>query len=109
MGAGRYSPGTPSALTQIVHYSSSHYTVFHSVIYNSVYSPSSQPSCTVLLLDVMYTTDPHHRSKSYSPPWAAPFHLFLHDTTHEQYTVLIHKYHTGTVFIVIVIVIYIYL
>ena len=35
-GAGRYSPGAPSALTQIVHYSSSYYTVFHSVIYNSV-------------------------------------------------------------------------
>ena len=35
-GAGRYSPGTPSALMQIVHYSSSYYTVFHSVIYNSV-------------------------------------------------------------------------
>ena len=28
--------------------------------------------------DVMYTTDPHHRSKSYLSPWAAPFHLFLH-------------------------------
>ena len=27
----------------------------------------------------MYTTDPHHRSKPYSPPWAAPFNLFLHD------------------------------
>ena len=35
-GAGRCSPGTPSALTQIVPYSSSLYTVFHSVIYNSV-------------------------------------------------------------------------
>ena len=35
-GAGWYSPGTPSALTQIVPYSSSLYTVFHSVIYNSV-------------------------------------------------------------------------
>ena len=35
-GAGRESPGTPSALTQIVHYSSSYYTVFHFVIYNSV-------------------------------------------------------------------------
>ena len=33
---GRYSPGTPSALTQIVHYLSSYYTVFHSVVYNSV-------------------------------------------------------------------------
>ena len=43
------------------------------------YSPSSEPSHTVLLLDVMYTTDPHLRSKSYSPPWAAPFNLFLHD------------------------------
>ena len=32
--AGRYSPG--AALTQIVPYSSSLYTVFHSVIYNSV-------------------------------------------------------------------------
>ena len=37
-GASRYSPGAPSALTQIVHYSSSYYTVFHSVIYNSVAS-----------------------------------------------------------------------
>ena len=35
-GAGRYSPGTSSVLTQIVHYLSSYYTVFHSVIYNSV-------------------------------------------------------------------------
>ena len=34
--AGRYSPGASSALTQIVPYSSSFYTVFHSVIYNSV-------------------------------------------------------------------------
>ena len=29
----------------------------------------------------MYTTDPHQRSKSYSPTWAAPFHLFLHGPT----------------------------
>ena len=35
-GAGRYSPGDPSALTQIVHYLSSYHTVFHSVMYNSV-------------------------------------------------------------------------
>ena len=35
-GAGRYSPGTSSVLTQIVHYLSSYYTVFHCVIYNSV-------------------------------------------------------------------------
>ena len=35
-GEGRYSPGAPSALTQIVHYLFSYYTVFHSVIYNSV-------------------------------------------------------------------------
>ena len=35
-GAGWYIPGATSALTQIVHYSSSYYTVFHSVIYNSV-------------------------------------------------------------------------
>ena len=34
--AGQYSPGAPSTLTQIVHYSSSYYTVFQSVIYNSV-------------------------------------------------------------------------
>ena len=32
----QYSPGAPSTLTQIVPYSSSLYTVFHSVIYNSV-------------------------------------------------------------------------
>ena len=31
-----YSPGASSALTQIVPYSASLYTVFHSVIYNSV-------------------------------------------------------------------------
>ena len=37
VGAGRYSPGAPSALTQIVPYLTSLYTVFHSVIYNSVY------------------------------------------------------------------------
>ena len=35
-GAGQYSSGTSSVLTQIVPYSSSLYTVFHSVIYNSV-------------------------------------------------------------------------
>ena len=35
-GGGRYSPGASSGLTQIVPYSSSLYTVFHSVIYNSV-------------------------------------------------------------------------
>ena len=35
-GAGRYSPGATSELTQIVHYLSSNYTLFHSVIYNSV-------------------------------------------------------------------------
>ena len=42
------------------------------------YIPSSEPSRTVHFPDVMYTTDPHHRSKSYSPPCAAPFNLFLH-------------------------------
>ena len=36
MRGGRYSPGAPSALTQIVPYLFSLYTVFHSVIYNSV-------------------------------------------------------------------------
>ena len=35
-GAGQYSPGAPSTLTQIVTSSSSLYTVFHSVSYNSV-------------------------------------------------------------------------
>ena len=35
-GSWRYSPGAPSALTQIVSFSSSLYTVFHSAIYNSV-------------------------------------------------------------------------
>ena len=35
-GMGQYSLGASSALTQIVPYSSSLYTVFHSVIYNSV-------------------------------------------------------------------------
>ena len=33
---GQYSPGTSSALTQIVLYSASLYTVFNTVIYNSV-------------------------------------------------------------------------
>ena len=33
-GAGQYSPGVSSALTQIVPYSSSLYTVFHSVIHS---------------------------------------------------------------------------
>ena len=37
--AGQYSPGASSALTQIVPYSASLYTVFHSVIYNSVVHP----------------------------------------------------------------------
>ena len=40
-GAGRYRPGAPSALTQIVPYLSSLYTVFHSVTYNSVVSAES--------------------------------------------------------------------
>ena len=31
-------------------------------------TPCSEPSNTVLLLDVMHTTDPHQRSKSNSPP-----------------------------------------
>ena len=35
-GTDRYSPFTSSTLTQIVPYSSSLYTVFHSAIYNSV-------------------------------------------------------------------------
>ena len=39
MRGGRYSPGASPALTQIVHYSPSYYTVFHSVIYNSVAPP----------------------------------------------------------------------
>ena len=34
--AGQYSPGASSALTQIVPYSASLYTIFHSVNYNSV-------------------------------------------------------------------------
>ena len=34
--AGQYSPGVSAALTQIVPYSASLYTVFHSVFYNSV-------------------------------------------------------------------------
>ena len=40
-GAGRYRPGAPSALTQIVPYLSSLYTVFHSVTYHSVVSAES--------------------------------------------------------------------
>ena len=35
-GGRQYSPGASSALTKIVPYSSSVYTAFHSVIYNSV-------------------------------------------------------------------------
>ena len=42
-GGGRYSPGASSALTQIVPYFSSLYTVFHSVIYNSVLIVQSFP------------------------------------------------------------------
>ena len=38
-GGGRYSPGESSVLMQIVPYSSSIYTVFHSVIYNSKVQP----------------------------------------------------------------------
>ena len=37
--AGQYSPGVSAALTQIVPYSASLYTVFHSVFYNSVVVP----------------------------------------------------------------------
>ena len=37
------------------------------------YSPSSEPSRTVLFFEVMYTTDARQRCKSNSPPWAAPF------------------------------------
>ena len=36
MRGGEYSPGASSVLTKIVLYSSSVYTVFHSVFYNSV-------------------------------------------------------------------------
>ena len=46
--AGQYSPSASSALTQIVPYSASHYTVFHSVIYNSV-------GCKVVWLDSYFT------------------------------------------------------
>ena len=44
------------------------------------YSPRSEPSRTVLFFDVMYTTDPHHRStvNHIHPPCAAPINLFLH-------------------------------
>ena len=52
------------------------YFLIRKLSYIYVCSPSSKPSRIVLLLDVMYATDPHHRSKSYSPPRAA--HLFLH-------------------------------
>ena len=34
------------------------------LIWKLLYSTSSEPSRTVIFLDVMYTTDPHHRSKS---------------------------------------------
>ena len=37
------------------------------------YSPSSEPSRTVLFFEVMYTTDARQRCISNSPPWAAPF------------------------------------
>ena len=57
---------------------------FTSQLCQNKYSPSSEPSrrTFLLLLDAMYTTDPHHRSKSYSTPWAAPFHFFLHDRSY---------------------------
>ena len=38
-----------------------------------LYSPSSEPSRTVLFFEVMYTTDARQRCISNSPPWAAPF------------------------------------
>ena len=42
----------------------------HFLIGKLSYSPSSDPSLAVLLLDVMYTMYAHHRSKSYSSPCA---------------------------------------
>ena len=41
------------------------------LIGNHSYIPCSEPSRTVILLDVIYTTDPHHRCN----PWAAPLYL----------------------------------
>ena len=53
------------------------YLIYFS-IGNLSYTPCSEPSRSVLLLDVIYTTDFHHQSTSNSPPWANPFNLFLH-------------------------------
>ena len=47
-GGSRYRRGAPSALKQIVPYSSSLYTVFHSVIYNSVIKSNSATYLTLI-------------------------------------------------------------
>ena len=39
------------------------------LIGNLSYTPWSEPSRTLLFLDVMNTTDPHQRRKSNSPRW----------------------------------------
>ena len=53
VGGGRYSPDAHSALTQIVPYSSSLHTVFHSVIYNSmVYSKTGFANSQLVRLQV---------------------------------------------------------
>ena len=44
--------------------SSTVYLIYY-LIGNLSYTSSSEPSLTVLLLDVMYTTDPHQRSAPY--------------------------------------------
>ena len=41
------------------------------LIRNPSYNPCSEPSRTVLLLDVMYTTEAHHPTKWNSPSWSA--------------------------------------
>ena len=43
------------------------------LIGNLSYTPSSEPSRTVLLLNVMYTTDPHHWCNANLPFCATPF------------------------------------
>ena len=64
--AGKYSPGASSALTQIVPYAASLYTIFHSVIYNSVESPQYYVMCmyaSFFISQFRQDETPYHRIK----------------------------------------------